>query len=190
MNTFRSAALISAFTLCIAPSAFAQSRVGEAFIGKVTGIKDGDTITVLNGKIESTIRLHGVDAPEFRQPFGAKSKQHLSNTIYRKEVKVVRKQNGTDRSGRIIADVFAGGKSICELMVRDGFAWWYERYAPNAANLKRFQAEAKRAKRGLWQDPNPTAPWKFRPPTKSRASWLSPELDNNLNPLVALVHRS
>ncbi len=37
------------------------------FTGKVVGVSDGDTITVLhNGKAER-IRLHGIDGPEKRQ---------------------------------------------------------------------------------------------------------------------------
>ncbi len=39
------------------------------FTGRVVGVSDGDTITVLhNGKGER-IRLHGIDCPEKRQAF-------------------------------------------------------------------------------------------------------------------------
>ncbi len=47
------------------------SAVAADFTGRVVGISDGDTITVLhNGKGER-IRLHGVDCPEKRQALGA-----------------------------------------------------------------------------------------------------------------------
>ncbi len=46
------------------------------FTGKVVGVSDGDTITVLhNGKGER-IGLHGIDCPEKRQAFGNRAKQH------------------------------------------------------------------------------------------------------------------
>jgi len=34
------------------------------FTGKVVGISDGDTITVLNGKEQVKVRLDGIDCPE------------------------------------------------------------------------------------------------------------------------------
>ncbi len=40
------------------------------FTGKVVGVADGDTITVLHNGIGERIRLHGIDCPEKRQAFG------------------------------------------------------------------------------------------------------------------------
>ena len=51
-------------------------------------------------KARHTIRLAAIDAPESRQPYGKESKQHLSDMVLGKEVKVEwRKQ---DRYGRIV----------------------------------------------------------------------------------------
>ena len=47
----------------------------EPFAGKVVGISDGDTLTVLRDRQQVKVRLHGVDAPESGQPFGAASKR-------------------------------------------------------------------------------------------------------------------
>jgi endonuclease YncB( thermonuclease family) len=45
------------------------------FVGKVVGIADGDTLTVLNhNQQEVKIRLAEIDAPEKRQAFGTRSK--------------------------------------------------------------------------------------------------------------------
>ena len=38
--------------------------------GKVVGVSDGDTITVLHDGIAEKIRLYGIDCPEKRQAFG------------------------------------------------------------------------------------------------------------------------
>ncbi len=46
-------------------------------------------------------------------------------------------------------------------MVRLGFAWRYNRYSNDPALLV-AQEEAKRAKRGLWLNPTPVAPWLWR----------------------------
>src|SRR5687767_1893333 len=58
--------------------------------GKVVGISDGDTITVLdNNKKQYKIRLQGIDSPESGQPFGQAAKQNLSALIFGKTVKVL-----------------------------------------------------------------------------------------------------
>jgi endonuclease YncB( thermonuclease family) len=55
--------------------------------GRVVGVSDGDTITVLVGGNESVkVRLVGIDAPEKAQSFGAVSKRNLSDHVYGKSV--------------------------------------------------------------------------------------------------------
>src|SRR5262245_21583656 len=43
-----------------------------------------------------------------------------------------------------------------------GMAWHYVKYAPNDRTLAAAEAEARAAKRGLWSDPRPIAPWEWR----------------------------
>jgi len=58
--------LFTAFLLVFAISAHA-----ETITGRVVGIADGDTVTVLDAqKVQHKIRLAGIDAPEKAQPFG------------------------------------------------------------------------------------------------------------------------
>ena len=40
-------------------------------------------------------------------------------------------------------------------------AWHYKQYSKDAA-LAKAETDAKEAKKGLWADPNPTAPWDYR----------------------------
>jgi endonuclease YncB( thermonuclease family) len=55
--------------------------------GKVVGVSDGDTLTVLISGRQTKVRLAEIDAPEKRQPFGERSKQSLSDLVYGKRVK-------------------------------------------------------------------------------------------------------
>ena len=48
---------------------YGQASASE-ISGKVVGISDGDTITVLQNKQQYKIRLYGVDCPESGQAFG------------------------------------------------------------------------------------------------------------------------
>ncbi|SFK15344.1 hypothetical protein SAMN04488082_11579 [Desulfomicrobium apsheronum] len=60
-----------------------QAEAGWAWTGKVVGIADGDTITVLrDGHDQVKIRLYGIDAPESGQSFGKASKQNLSSMVH------------------------------------------------------------------------------------------------------------
>lgn len=70
--------------------------------GKVVGVSDGDTITVLDDmdKGRFRIRLDKIDAPEKKQAFGNKSKQFLSSLIYGKNVVV--RFNKIDNYGRVL----------------------------------------------------------------------------------------
>jgi endonuclease YncB( thermonuclease family) len=60
-----------------------QAGAGWAWTGKVVGIVDGDTITVLrDGHEQVKIRLYGIDAPESGWAFGKAPKQDLSSMVH------------------------------------------------------------------------------------------------------------
>ena len=49
------------------------------FTGKVVGVTDGDTITVLyQGNKQYKVRLQHIDCPEVGQPFATKAKKNVS----------------------------------------------------------------------------------------------------------------
>ena len=89
--------------------------------GKVVGVSDGDTITVLTPAKESVkVRLYGIDAPESKQAFGARAKQELSGLVFGKAVRV--EVVDKDRYGRTVGRVFVGDVDVNLEMVRRGFA--------------------------------------------------------------------
>jgi endonuclease YncB( thermonuclease family) len=134
--------------------------------GKVIGVMDGDTIEVLDAtKTPHRIRLEGIDAPEKAQPFGNRSKQHLSDLVFGKQFEV--QFNKTDKYGRTVGKVLANGKDANLEQVRAGFAWHYKEYQKEqSASDRALYAEAETAARGrrlgLWLDPKPMPPWEWR----------------------------
>lgn len=138
------------------------------FTGRVVGVSDGDTLKVLREtarrKEEVRVRLWGVDAPETKQAFGTKSKQFTSDLVFGKSVTVL--VADTDRYGRTVAWVTVGSggeaKALNLELLKAGMGWWYESYAKKAYELRDAMEAAKRAKVGLWSEPNPVAPWEFR----------------------------
>ena len=94
------------------------------FTGKVVGVADGDTITVLHNKQQHKIRFQHIDCPESTQAFGAKAKQALSEKVFGKTVTV--KWDEMDRYKRILGDVYLGKRWINAEMVQNGMAWHYK----------------------------------------------------------------
>lgn len=128
--------------------------------GKVVGVADGDTFTLLTAENRQVkIRLHGIDCPEKAQPFGTRAKQYTSELVFGKQVRV--EITDTDRYGRIIAIVYAGRTNLNESLLLAGYAWHYARYDHNAAWAS-LEQQARRNKAGLWVDINAIAPWDWR----------------------------
>ena len=111
----------------------------EEFAGKVVGVSDGDTITVLQNRTPIKVRLHGIDCPEIGQDFGSRAKAFTSELVFGQVVKVVPRD--TDRYGRTVADVIlADGRILNHELVRAGLAWRYRKYAPNIGTLAELEA--------------------------------------------------
>lgn len=138
----------------------------ETLAGRVVGIADGDTLTLLDANHQQhKIRLSGIDAPENHQPFGARSKASLSALAFNQEASADCPKK--DRYGRWICVVSIHGKDVGLEQVATGMAWWYQQYAKEQmpqARVDYEQAEfwAKVRRLGLWSDKNPTPPWEWR----------------------------
>ena len=134
--------------------------VSSSYAGpfKVSRVTDGDTITVRDGRIEKTIRLVGIDAPEVShkkrepgQPYSQQATKYLAGLVLNKTVEI--KEYGQDRYGRTLGVVFLGGKNVNLEMVKAGYAEVY-RGTPaggfDSGPYWKAEEEAKAAKRGMW----------------------------------------
>ena len=142
----------------------APPKVVEEFSGKVIAVTDGDTIKVLVNKETVTVRLEGIDAPESKQSFGNKSKEALSRLVAGKTVTV--KKTGTDKYKRTLGVVIVGDVDANAKMIEDGYAWHFKKYN-DEERLAKLEDAARKAKRGLWADENPLAPWEYRAKQKT-----------------------
>lgn len=150
----RHAALLVLFVLISVSEAF-------AFTGPVISVQDGDTIEVLHNHHPERIRLHGIDCPEKGQAYGNKAKQATSALVFGKEVTL--QTHGKERYGRTIADaLLADGTNVNHELVKDGWCWWYRKYAPKDIELKTLEEQARQSKKGLWGERAPVPPWEWR----------------------------
>jgi endonuclease YncB( thermonuclease family) len=152
----------------------------ESLLGRVVGVSDGDTVTVLDtAKAQHKVRLAGIDAPEKGQPFGERSKENLSRLVFGRDVRV--DWHKTDRYGRLVGTVWVVspdmpciGKPDCPktldaglAQLTVGLAWHYKKYAGEQEPQQRGQYEfaedeAKARRAGLWREPDSVPPWEWR----------------------------
>ena len=138
----------------------------ETLDGYVVAVSDGDTITVLDAKREQyKIRLAGIDAPEKAQAFGERSKQHLVELVFNKQVTV--EWEKFDRYGRTIGKVLVNGTDANLEQIKAGMAWWYEKYRKEQSpddqrSYRAAEQHARMQHTGLWRDKNPLPPWDWR----------------------------
>ena len=130
------------------------------FVGRVVGVSDGDTITVLTQNNQSyKVRLANIDAPEMGQPFGKEAKMVLSDFIYNKPVYV--KEHAKDRYDLIIGTVLKGNDNVNRLMVRYGYAWAYRQYLTDNTMIS-LESYAQQQKIGIWKNAENISPEQWR----------------------------
>jgi len=136
--------------------------------GRLLRVIDGDTLeiqTAQEGYLR--VRLAGIDAPEKSQAFGRVAGAKLRVLTMDKPLRV--QVLKTDRYGRSISHVYAGQEDVGLTMVKDGYAWHFKRFECDQTRADRAryadaEQAARRSRRGLWEQPDPTPPWKFRKP--------------------------
>lgn len=159
------------FLIVVGALLHANVILADTVEGRVVGVNDGDTFTVLDStKTQYKIRLAGIDAPEAKQAFGQASKKSLSAMVFDRDVTL--KCGGKDKYRRPLCVVIGDeGNDVNLAQIEAGMAWWYRMYqkdqtAQQRADYAAAEGVARAAGKGLWADKDPVAPWTFR--AKSR----------------------
>jgi len=168
MRNRRGLALL--FFALMALPAGGETGFPNTLTGKVISVADGDTITLLDDQNNrERIRFAGIDAPERKQAYSAKSKASIARAIKGKRVRV--QWNAHDKYGRILGHVYLGEEWLNLSQVEKGWAWHYKKYSKDK-KLADAELTARKEKRGLWAySAVPMAPWEFRKlPKQGKAS--------------------
>ena len=144
----------------------AASAAATLLTGRVLAVQDGDTfeLQTADGR-RLRIRIAAIDAPERRQRFARRSREHLRELLLGHPVSVTVLK--TDRYGRLIADVRSDERDVGLAQLEAGLAWHFRRYAVEQPSAQRrvFELTEQRARQrraGLWRDDTPVAPWQYR----------------------------
>lgn len=134
--------------------------------GRVVGISDGDTLTILDSTNQQhRIRVAGIDAPEKAQDFGQRSKTNLSAMAFNQTATADCPKR--DRYGRDVCKIIVNGQDVGLEQIRAGMAWWYKQYSreqspEDRVDYEQAEFQAKIHRKGLWDSKNPVPPWDWR----------------------------
>lgn len=142
--------------------ATAEPTVEKASITGTARVVDGDTLQIR----DTTIRLHGIDAPERHQVCERAGQQWACGEAAASALKALTAGReitcnpmGQDRYQRTIAVCRSPeGLDINEALVRSGVAVAYRRYSSDYITI---EEEARRNRQGLWGSKF-ELPWDYR----------------------------
>jgi endonuclease YncB( thermonuclease family) len=93
------------------------------------------------------VRLSGIDFPEKGQAYGNRAKQAASALVFGRDV--ILQTHGQDKYGRTLADVILrDGTNVNHELVKDGWCWWYRKYAPGDTVLEGAREGSTRRQEG------------------------------------------
>jgi endonuclease YncB( thermonuclease family) len=162
--------LVTLALFLVVAATFGQQAPAGSFTlrGTVTGVADGDTVTVrlASGKRER-VRLIGIDSPERGACFASPAAARARHLALAKPV-VLRgdaTQATRDRYGRLLAYVWIpGGRDLGYQLLAGGFgkSYVYERPFSRLSAYLRAEAVGKRLARSVWScgatTPQPVVP--------------------------------
>ncbi len=153
------AAVVSAVVAASAPLCPATDAQGRP-AWRVEMINDGDTVTCLDTEGRRVrVRLVGIDAPELDQPTGRESRAALVAKLAGGLVQV--EGDARDQHGRLLGTLRLDDRDLNREMVAEGWAWAFTGFAEDS-DLIAAESAARRARRGVWADPQPLPPRQWR----------------------------
>jgi endonuclease YncB( thermonuclease family) len=175
-------ALFLALALCY--SARSQATDPPDITAKVIEVIDGDTFAIKDPETghRRRVSLPALDAPELPQKYGKEAKANLEKLLKGQSVTI----SYVTRGNRpVIAKIAVNGQDAGLAQLKAGFAWFMRGKPFKDGDNDRRQygpaeSEAKRAKLGLWQDPEPITPAEYRKQAKIAAFGPAPPLETQV----------
>lgn len=155
MHSFTSWSLLCLFV--VLPLIDANSAA--LYKARVLRVLDGDSLVIQSRDRQVQVRLAGIDAPEYNQPYGQAARNALSTLVNGHTVRVSPVDH--DHYGRVVARIYVGSRDVNLVLVRSGYAWVYRAYTQDSA-LQAAEQGARSARRGLWASGKPVPPWIWR----------------------------
>ena len=126
--------------------------VGNGFEGpyEVTYVVDGDTLDV---NISERIRMSGINTPETGECYYQEAKDRLTELTLGKEVYLEPDISDRGNYSRLLRYVYVGDSNVNKVLVAEGYARVYDKYASDTSRyleLKEVETLAKAGGLGVW----------------------------------------
>ena len=143
-----------------------QALAGTEFVARVLTVHEGDRLTLHYQERNQAVALRDVDCPELKQPYGKQAKHAAAAYLANRDVLV--RELKKDQRGRMTADILlTDGRNIAHELVKEGLAWVQPGEVHDPV-LKDMEELARASKHGLWSEPDPIPPWKWKPAKPAR----------------------
>lgn len=134
------------------------------FLARVVTVHEGDRLTIRHDGRNETIYIKDIDCPELKQAYGKQAKQAIAAYVGSRDVVVRALKRG--RNGLGTAEILLqDGRNVGHELLKEGLAWARPERSQDQS-LDEMEQLAKAERKGLWSDPNPVAPWKWKPTSK------------------------
>ena len=134
------------------------------FLARVVTVHEGDRLTIRHDGRNETIYIKDIDCPELKQAYGKQAKQAIAAYVGSRDVVVRALKRG--RNGLGTAEILLqDGRNVGHELLKEGLAWARPERGQDQS-LEDMEQLAKAERKGLWSDPNPVAPWKWKPASK------------------------
>ena len=134
------------------------------FLAKVVTVHEGDRLTIRHDGRNETIYLKDIDCPELKQAYGKQAKQAIAAYVGSRDVVVRALKRG--RNGLGTAEILLqDGRNVGHELLKEGLAWARPDRGRDES-IEEMEQLAKAEHKGLWSDPNPVEPWKWKPTSK------------------------
>ena len=149
--------------LCLLSSLAEASTV---FPARVVTVHEGDRLLIYHDGKKDTIYLQDIDCPELKQPYGLRAKHVTAAYVGGREVNI--RSFRRDKQGRVTAEVIlADGRNLGHELLKEGMAWW-RAFDSKDHSLGEIESLVQAEHKGLWADPNPVPPWKWKQAKKTK----------------------
>ena len=134
------------------------------FLARVVTVHEGDRLTIRHDGRNETIYIKDIDCPELKQAYGKQATQAIAAYVGNRDVVVRALKRG--RNGLGTAEILLqDGRNVGHELLKEGLAWARPERGQDSS-LDNMEQLAKAERKGLWSDPNPVAPWKWKPTSK------------------------
>jgi micrococcal nuclease len=134
------------------------------FLARVVTVHEGDRLTIRHDGRNETIYIKDIDCPELKQAYGKQAKHAIAAYVGSRDVMVRALKRG--RNGLGTAEILLqDGRNVGHELLKEGLAWARPEKGQDQS-LEDMEQLAKAERKGLWSDPNPVAPWKWKPTSK------------------------